>query len=294
MVPRPSFDRAAAADPRDARVTITLLVTSIVLSGLRLQGADFDLLIPSWESMPREPWRLVTTGLLHGDWIHLAFNVYWTFKFGVLLEAMLGPVALALTTVVLLAGPIAAQWAFAGPCVGLSGVGFGYVGLLWALDRWHPDCRGVIERRLVEFFAAWFLICLALSRFGLWPVANVAHGVGALLGALLGWNLAATRGGRRARSAVLALALVLIGLFASVLRPVVNRSGWYERELFQRAYAAAEAGDHQRAAELYRALLARNEGLHGAWNNLGIAYRELGQFREAFEALRRAEELAEE
>lgn len=285
-----SFERAASAEPMDARVTITLLVTSAVLSGMRLQGADFDFLVPRWEAMPAEPWRFFTAALLHGGWIHLIFNVFWTFRFGVLLEAMLGSVRLALVTLVLAGGPLAAEWAFSGPGVGLSGLVYGYFGILWSLNRWHPSCRGILDRRVTELLVGWFLLCILLSWYGVLPIANVAHGAGALLGGLLGRALAADAGRATARYALFAGTCVLIGLLATVLRPTVNRSSYYVQEAFQRGVRAYQAGDNRAAEAHFRAVVSRVDDAN-AWHNLSLILREQGEWEAAQEALEMHAEL---
>lgn len=291
-----SFERAAGSDPMDARATITLLVVSIALSVLRFQGSDLEVLISDWESMPENAWSLFTSTLLHGGWLHLIFNVFWTFRFGVLIEAMLGTVATVLLFLFLGVGSSAAQWAFSGPGVGLSGIFFGLFGLLWALGRWHPACRGILDRRVIEMLAAWFLLCIILGWYDIWPIANAAHAGGALFGGLLGWALAVRRGRRLARSGVVLATFLAIALFATVLRPTVNRSRYYSYELFERALAAGEARDHERSAELYLDVIGRGreEFLPGAWNNLGIAYSELGRRTEAREAFDRSKALTAE
>lgn len=221
---RIDYDTAARADPYDAWVTITVTVVAIVLSVQRFRGSDFDFLIADPAALPRETWRHASSALLHGDWLHLGFNAYWTMKFGVLLEALLGGPLLAVVVLVLAWTSGAAEWAFGGPSVGLSGVGYGLFALLWALDRWHPRCRGVLDRQVTEMFGIWFVICLAADYYDAMPIANVAHGAGALLGGLIGWSLAArSPSGRGVRSAAVFATVALVGVLSSTeLREAVN------------------------------------------------------------------------
>lgn len=287
-----SYDKAWNADPRDAWATITLVVCAAILSVQRFNGVDYDHLIADYRGMPGSSWKFVTSALLHGGWMHLVFNLYWTFKFGVLLEAMLGLGLFSATVVALAFGSSAAQWALGGPGIGLSGIGYGLFGLLWALDRWHPDCRGVLDRRVAELFGAWFLLCILASWYDVMPIANVAHGAGFLMGALGGWALSANGLRRLARSVALTgfLALVAVASLAPV-RHVLNRSEAYSYELFDRGYAALQAEDWERGVALYETLVAREPDLPEAWNNLGVAQQNLSMFGRAQESFARSREL---
>ncbi|MCP3920457.1 MAG: rhomboid family intramembrane serine protease [bacterium] len=292
---RLNYDTAWNADPRDAWVTITLIVVSTALSVQRFQGVDYDHLITDWRTMPAASWTLFTSALLHGSWMHLIFNLYWTFKFGTLVEAMFGMGPFVLLLLLLGAGSSAAQWALSGPGIGLSGIGYGLFGLMWALDRWHPDCRGVLDRRVAEMFGAWFLLCIIATWYEIMPVANTAHGAGFLLGALAGWSLAAQEGRRLARAGGLAglVALIGIGLLPAV-RGVVNRSDAYAYQLFNQGVEALQLEDFDQAAELYRGVLSRMPEMAEAWNNISIAYDGLGMTAEAAESYERSLELEAE
>ena len=37
-----------------------------------------------------EPWRLIASALPHADFLHLGFNLYWTWVFGTLVEEVFG------------------------------------------------------------------------------------------------------------------------------------------------------------------------------------------------------------
>jgi membrane associated rhomboid family serine protease len=292
MQPRLDYDTALHAEPMDAWATITVMVAAAVLSVLRFQGADLDPLIADARGLPENAWTLWTSTLLHGGWMHLLFNLYWIFKFGVLLEALFGLRLYALIVLGLGAGSSAVQLALSGPGIGLSGVGYGMFGLLWALDRWHPRCRGVLDKSVAELFAVWFLVCLALTWFDVMPIGNAAHGGGFVLGALLGWTLAARGRARLSRSAVLVGCSVLcVLLVLPPVRHVVNRSQDYSLELFERGYDAFESEEWERAERLYEDLVAREPEWFEAWHNLGVAHDRLGRREEARAAFDRAEEL---
>ena len=253
------WEQARDADPMDAWATITLIVVSVVLSVQEFRGSDFGMLHHDYRALPQEPWRHVTSSVLHGDYLHLGMNVMWLLTLGTLVEALLGLWAFAGLAVVLAWGSGAAQWAISGPSVGLSGIVYGLFGFLWALDRWHPRCRGVMNKRTTDLFLAWFLVCLMMTWWDVMPIANTAHGVGAALGLAVGWAFARGGGARvlRLGAALGILALVGLGQVPAV-RHVVNRSDAYSAELGLRALEAMMAGDHARAQELVEDLRERD------------------------------------
>jgi hypothetical protein len=112
------------------------------LSIKRLQGQDLSFLILDYQAWPDEPWRLFTACLLHVNYLHLAFNLLWTLRFGYVLEPIFGSLAMAGIFVLLGMGSMAAEWAFLQGGIGLSGIGYGLFGLTWALDRYHPSFAG--------------------------------------------------------------------------------------------------------------------------------------------------------
>jgi GlpG protein len=141
-------------------------------------------------------WRLVTPVLLHFGPLHLIFNLMWLFQLGCLIEARRGTLALAaLVTVIAIASNLA-QFAFAGPRFGgMSGVVYGLFGYVWIRGK-HDRASGLfIDPQSVVIMVGWFFACLT---GWLGPVANMAHGVGLVLG--MGWGaLTAWRANQRAR-----------------------------------------------------------------------------------------------
>jgi GlpG protein len=184
-----SFERVLRTDPWDNWTTITLIVLSGVLSTLEFQGMGYPEL-SMYGPVAERPWQLVTSALLHGSWLHLAMNLYWTWQFGRVIEPSIGSVNTAWITLLFAAAAGGAAYAFEGRAIGLSGIGFGHFGFLWALSRFHPRGRALLDERVVSFFVLWFFLCIGMTYWGDYPIANAAHGAGAVVGFLLGWGLA--------------------------------------------------------------------------------------------------------
>lgn len=234
-----------------------------------------------------EPWRLLTSTVVHVDILHVGFNALWMWLLGTYVEEHFGHLRTLALVVVLAAGSAAAQFALSGGGVGLSGVVYGLFGFLWVLDRHVPRHRGAMEPGRARFFVFWFFLCIALTEFGLLAVANVAHGCGALLGALIGW--ATAREGVRRWGAVagLVVTLALAGLGASELRPLVNpRAAAFAA--FDRGLDAMRADDYAGAIDEFELATEHEDTAAGAWFNIGLCHGHLHEAEAALAAHERA------
>jgi GlpG protein len=125
-------------------------------------------------------WRLVTPVFVHMDLLHLLFNLYWTYQFGLLIESRRGSWRfLGLVLFVAVVSNLAQYYASGPVFGGLSGIGYGLFGYLWIKSRFDPAAGMQIPPNLVLFFLIWLVVC-ALGWFG--SVANTAHFVGLLAG----------------------------------------------------------------------------------------------------------------
>lgn len=154
-----------------------------------------------------EPWRMLTTALVHGSILHVALNMYTLWIFGQILEAMLGRgrfFTLYLLSglagslgVLFLAGP-------GVPVVGASGAIFGLMGAFL-----------VIQRRLGGNSAQLLVLVGINLVIGFIPglgIAWQAHVGGLVGGAVIGLIFVQTRGIRDLR-----LQTVLIAAFGALL-----------------------------------------------------------------------------
>jgi len=158
-----------------------------------------EMLSPVWSG---EVWRPITTTILHGGVLHVAFNVYWLLTFGRVLEPYFGSARYA--GVLLLLACCATMPAFLlnnltteldaqRNGVGLSGVIYGMFGILMIGQNHRRDFYAACPPELSQFFIAWFFFCFALTYLNIWPIDNYAHAAGWVFGMLLGNALFATR-----------------------------------------------------------------------------------------------------
>lgn len=239
-----------------------------------------------------QPWRLWTSTLLHVDVLHLAFDVYWLWVFGTLVEESFGSLAALGIYLLLAGGSAAAEWALARGGVGLSGVGYGLFGLLWVLSRRTQRFADVIDRQTISLFVGWFFFCIALTAADVMPIGNVAHASGWLLGTQLGFLIADRQPAKRiAWGTALAVFLAATGVFASVRRPMVNLSKYGGYDEFQLGYDALKAAQPGAAAIHLRRACAYRRPNAVYWFDLGIAEERLGHTAAAADAYRHASAL---
>jgi membrane associated rhomboid family serine protease len=173
---------------------------------------------------PFEPWRMLTSILLHapitlaGGGVlaitHIGFNMYALYLFGRPLEQLIGSGRLlALYLLSGLGGSVAVLYA---ALAGVIGAGTGVYGASGAVFG-VLGASAVIQRRLgidVRYLYVLIVVNFALG-FLLSGIAWQAHVGGLLVGALTGWVFTVTRGPRRRGRAIgygLAIGLALVVL----------------------------------------------------------------------------------
>lgn len=137
----------------------------------------------------------------------------------------------------------------------------------------------------------WFFFCILTTITGAWAVANVAHGVGALLGVLVGVAAASFTMSRRFLATFgIAMVMALSWGGATSQRPRVNLAHDAHGS-FQLGYQAIQGGRFDEAVRQYKLAVATDPKNAPAWYNLGIAYESTRRPEDAVEAYRRAYEI---
>jgi membrane associated rhomboid family serine protease len=181
-------DMRASSVPR---VTYALIAINIVaflaeqgqltVSGSTIHGTVVDEgdLYRSAVSEMHQYWRLVTSGFLHENLLHIAFNMYLLYLLGRMLEPAIGSLRFALIYLTaLLAGSAGALFATNAASLGASGAIFGLMGA--AVVELRARRISVVESGI----AGLIVINLVLS----FTLANIS--VGAHVGGLIGGALA--------------------------------------------------------------------------------------------------------
>ncbi|MBZ5616648.1 MAG: rhomboid family intramembrane serine protease [Acidobacteriia bacterium] len=239
-----------------------------------------------------ELWRLVTSILPHAGILHLAFNIYWLWVFGTLIEKIFGHLTTAVLILLFAVGSGAWEFALASGGVGLSGVGYGLFGLIWMLSRHDERFKDAIDARTVQLFVGWSFFCIVATVTHTMPVANIAHGAGAVLGILAGLTI--TLPENRAPLAAGLGAVLFLGLWgATAGRPRINLSGRAGYEEAQWGYDALLAKKNQEAVRWFRDAVSYQPKVAAFWYDLGVARQRSGNLREAFADYRKAAELGD-
>ena len=153
------FARGRGDAPRVTLTLVIIAVTSIVsLTALFSNDgqAIYDLLQLDKPAVAAgEYWRLWSVTLLHGDLLHLAFNMYALYLAGTIVERWYGSIRFAFIYLACAAAGSTASFVFGGdvPSVGASGAVFGLFGVLLAAGRIHHpvdrESRGIMSQLLV-------------------------------------------------------------------------------------------------------------------------------------------------
>ena len=266
-------------------IALAILVTVASWSG----KVDITPLCETIDIRRGQIWRLLTCALPHADILHLAFNLYWMWVFGTLVEEIFGHFRSIAIFVLLAVVADGAEYAILQGGIGLSGVVYGLFGLLWVLSYHDPKLAGVIDQKTIALFILWFLFCIFLTVAGT-PIANIAHGAGTLAGAMLGWSIASRP---RRPVGISGVVVLVVAVLASctIARPWVNcwhYRGYDEAKL---GYDLLTAGKNDDALRWLKDASRMQPTLAGNWFNLGIAYDRLNRHGDALSAYKRASDL---
>jgi GlpG protein len=144
-------------------------------------------------------WRILTPALLHLGPMHLAFNMVMFYQLGSIVEYRRGTWRLAVMMLVIallsnLAQALAPNdWGGTTMFLGFSGVVYGLIGYVWMKSRYQPELGIYIAQSTIVLAIAFMLF----GFLGFFRVANWAHGVGFLVGYVIGIAPVIIRGPRR-------------------------------------------------------------------------------------------------
>lgn len=257
-----------------------------------LIGASIEPLTLNFRFV-QEPWRLVTSALPHGGVLHLAFNVFWLWTFGSVLEERWGSLKLLGVFVLLSAGSMAAEHAILDGGIGLSGIGYGLFGILLASSRLDPRRADDMDAGTAQVFIVWGIICVVTTMMGIMNVANIAHGMGLLLGLLIGAAAFAPDAPRRLAAAVGAplAAAICVAAAHPAIRPLVNISSTSGEDEAYHGWIALEENRDTQGLELYLRSIELGRPQASRFYNLGIALQRNGDLAAAGRSFARAYEL---
>ena len=226
-------------------VTTLAVVTAVVVTLATWSGVPEIrrwLFANPWRIWDGQLWRLFTSVFPHGNILHLVFNLLFIWRFGKATEQWMGSLRFAGFFVATAVGPLAAEVLAGGTGIGLSGVAYALFGFLYALRNDEEFAAEQMTPSVVSSLVFWFFLCIALTYTNILPVANVAHGAGAVIGWLFG---------RAILSRWRFLAVASAGLFCVALTLATLYMPWNWEYDWHRADKYVEAGDFAQALVWY-------------------------------------------
>ena len=198
---RRAFGRSRTAGVPQPIVTFGLLAVIIATSAtvffLDPTGQLESLLLLDKRAVyvDAEYWRFFTPVLVHGNFLHLAFNMYALWIIGPIVEALYGSWRyLGIFLLCAAAGSAASYVVTPNASVGASGAVFGLFGVLLVADRVHKPALTRNARNITMQIGVLIAINLFIG-FAVPRIDNAAHIGGLLAGAWLGF-VAVPRGAR--------------------------------------------------------------------------------------------------
>lgn len=163
-----------------------------------------DLQRASYSLQRGEIWRAVTPALMHGDFIHIIFNMIWLIFLGTRIERREG--SALMVTLVLLAAvipnllqglmplnldgsvprPVGDMWL--SRFCGFSGVAYALFGFVWMRGAWKGVPEYILPTTTVVLLMAWLMLGVMGLDYDVLRIemANWAHGGGLFVGLWLG------------------------------------------------------------------------------------------------------------
>lgn len=137
---------------------------------------------------------MLTTVFVHGDILHILFNMMWLYQLGMVLELTIGP--LLMVVIMAAAGFVAsgAELAIMGQTgIGFSGIVYALFGMMWAGRGKYPMWAAVATGDNWRVMIGWAVLCVVATYFNWMHIANAAHFGGLLFGVSIGYAFFAPR-----------------------------------------------------------------------------------------------------
>lgn len=231
---------------------------------------DINGMFMLWEG---EWWRLTISAFHHGNLVHLIMNVLAFWMFADLLEPKLGKFRYLVFCVAAATFSILPETALNQNAVGISGMVFAQFGLILIIRRHDEDIAERMHPSLVPICFASLFICIPLTMFMSFPIANGAHLLGLIYGAVVGWLCYDLRLRNRLVSGV-GLVVIHSGLVLAIL--ILMRPTWDGRYFAWRAITQTQSlADWQKAVEL-------DPSLETGWRFLAEHYVTTGDRHKAW------------
>jgi GlpG protein len=259
---------------------VACLICLVVFVGLNMAGKDITWAqAEKWGHYPDsalwtgKPWALITSVFVHFEFFHVAFNVYWLWILGNILEENIGPwrwLAFFLGAAVVSSSTELMATGSMG--IGMSGVGYALFGYGWIAKNKVPAFKVILNEQTVVTFLLWLVGCFIATQLGWASIANAAHLGGLVFGATVA-ALFAVRW-KPVLSGIVLAALLGLGVLPFFWCPL--SPDWTGNQ----ATAAFNRHDYQTAIYWFRRSIARGGDESWATSNIALAYFASGNIKD--------------
>lgn len=145
--------------------------------------------------------KMFTPALLHGGYLHLLFNMMWTWEFGKCIESKQRVWVFAVVMLIIAIVSNTAQYIMIANIrfVGISGVVAGLMGYI-AMWKFIDPKKGISLPTSLLVFMLVMIIAMAVIKQDFIAIANTAHISGLITGAVLGLVMASVSRFQREKS----------------------------------------------------------------------------------------------
>ena len=155
------MDDHADEAPEQQKPPPVVTYLAIAISVLFFVQDDWKYVATAWDIYDGSVWSLVTSAFYHVGIMHIAFNVYWLWVLGRVLEREVGTIRYLLFFVAAAWVSSAAELVVSDQTgVGLSGVGYALFGAMWFARARVPAFERVVDEQVIGLFVLWLFLCL--------------------------------------------------------------------------------------------------------------------------------------
>lgn len=229
-------------------------------------------------------WGLVSSAVVHFDVWHIAFNVYWLWVLGRVLEATIGSWRYLAFLISSAAVSSSYQLAVSDTTgIGASGVLYAIYGFMAITRQRYPVFQAVLPWSVIKLFNSWLVLCIVATYLNILNVGNAAHVAGLLFGTGLGWIVL-----REVywRTAALGVVMLIVGAFVPLFWMPWSIH-WHRYQ----AYRLHADGKYEAAVGHYDSVLQRDPEDSWAYYNRSGVFEALKEPTRAREDMARALEL---
>jgi rhomboid protease GluP len=142
--------------------------------------------LPAFSIWEGAYWGLFTSVFVHFAIWHLAFNVYWLWALGSVLERTIGSFRyLAFFVVSAFVSSTFQLDASDNVGIGASGVVYAIFGFMLVSRNLVPQFKQILSPQIINIFLIWLAGCFFATYLKIWEVGNAAHMSGLVFGSLV-------------------------------------------------------------------------------------------------------------